>query len=291
MDPVLSSTADSEALEFIADLECAGSRHAQGSLWGEGRVARGVSGPVAMLIPRETAARRPLCGLLVPRRSAHLRASGGSRSTCPTRPQDDDHQNALNSGADGFMGPNFRDANAPTWREHGHRSISTWLDSIEANDRLHRLPTAAVLSQPSGSSHASDPAPRVAKPARSPLAGRQRRSPPALFRLRLLLYFFHCGRRLWSNGSVRTFTCRRWSRILSARCGPDVFRSRRRGRLDRGNGTVKATVADRDVAGRVRMDEMLYELRDHSAAASTPAGLYYISRPSSASPSGRDVAA
>jgi malate synthase len=90
------------------------------------------------------------------------------------------------------------------------------------------------------------------------------------------LYFFHNAKRAASRAApARTSTCRRWSH-LEARLWNDVFtagpeRTRRAARHD------PATVLIETIMAAFEMDEILYELREHSAGLNCgPLGLHLL---------------
>ena len=78
------------------------------------------------------------------------------------------------------------------------------------------------------------------------------------------MYFFHCARRLLANGRGPYFYLPKMESHLEARLWNDVFNfSQDALGIDR--GTIKATVLIETLPAAFEMDEILYELRDHSA--------------------------
>ncbi len=166
--------------------------------------------------------------------------------------------NALNSGADGFMA-DFEDANAPTWRNmvEGHINLRDAIDgtiTYEGSDGRHyelgERP-ATLLVRPRGW-HLPE---RHLLLDGEPVAG-------ALFDFGL--YVFHCSQRLLRNGSGPYFYLPKMESHLEARLWNDVFGFAQEA-LGIPRGTIKATVLIETLPAAFEMDEILYELRDHSA--------------------------
>ncbi len=166
--------------------------------------------------------------------------------------------NALNSGADGFMA-DFEDANAPTWRNmvEGHINLRDAIDgtiTYEGSDgRQYELGEnpATLLVRPRGW-HLPE---RHMLVGSEPIAG-------ALFDFGL--YFFHCAARLITGGSGPYFYLPKLESHLEARLWNDVFRFAQTA-LGVPLGTSKATVLIETLPAAFEMDEILYELREHSA--------------------------
>ena len=166
--------------------------------------------------------------------------------------------NALNSGADGFMA-DFEDANAPTWRNmvEGHINLRDAIDGTITYDgsdgrhyKLAETP-ATLLVRPRGW-HLPE---RHLLVGSEPVAG-------ALFDFGL--YFFHCAPRLIANGTGPYFYLPKLESHLEARLWNDVF-SFAQDVVGIPNGTIKATVLIETLPAAFEMDEILYELREHSA--------------------------
>jgi malate synthase len=166
--------------------------------------------------------------------------------------------NALNSGADGFMA-DFEDANAPTWHNmvDGHRNLRdaidgtiTYRDSDGRSYKLEENP-ATLLVRPRGW-HLVERHLRVDS---EPVSG-------SLFDFGL--YFFHCARRLVLSGSGPYFYLPKMESHLEARLWNDVFAFAEQC-LGIARGTIKATVLIETLPAAFEMDEILYELREHSA--------------------------
>jgi malate synthase len=166
--------------------------------------------------------------------------------------------NALNSGADGFMA-DFEDANAPTWHNmvDGHRNLRdaidgtiTYRDSEGKSYELGENP-ATLLVRPRGW-HLSE---RHLLVDSEPVTG-------ALFDFGL--HVFHCAHRLLRNGSGPYFYLPKMESHLEARLWNDVFVFAQEC-LGIPRGTIKATVLIETLPAAFEMDEILYELREHSA--------------------------
>ena len=165
--------------------------------------------------------------------------------------------NALNSGARGFMA-DFEDANSPTWSNMigGHVNLTDAIErSIEheENGRTYRLgdDPATLLVRPRGW-HLTD---------RHITVGGQ---PVSASLMDFGLHLFHNARRLLDRGSGPYFYLPKMESHLEARLWNDVFvEAQERLGLDR--GTIRATVLIETVPAAFEMEEILYELRDHSA--------------------------
>jgi malate synthase len=166
--------------------------------------------------------------------------------------------NALNSGADGFMA-DFEDANAPTWRNmiEGHVNLRDAIEGTITYDgsdgRHYELvdDPATLLVRPRG----------WHLPERHLLVGGEPIS-GSLFDFGM--YFFHCGPRLLARGTAPYLYLPKMESHLEARLWNDVFCfAQDCVGLDR--GTIKATVLIETLPAAFEMDEILYELREHSA--------------------------
>jgi len=78
------------------------------------------------------------------------------------------------------------------------------------------------------------------------------------------LYFFHNAKRLLDRGAGPFFYLPKLESHLEARLWNDVFLHAQRA-LSLPTGTIKATVLIETVLAAFEMDEILYELRDHSS--------------------------
>jgi malate synthase len=166
--------------------------------------------------------------------------------------------NALNSGADGFMA-DFEDANAPTWRNmvDGHINLRDAIDGTityaGSDGRRYHLEEnpATLLVRPRGW-HLPE---RHLLVDEEPVSG-------SLFDFGL--YVFHCARRLLEKGSGPYFYLPKMESHLEARLWNDVFNFAQDA-LGIERGTIKATVLIETLPAAFEMDEILHELRDHSA--------------------------
>jgi malate synthase len=167
--------------------------------------------------------------------------------------------NALNSGACGFMA-DFEDANSPTWANQvgGHVNLIDAIErTIEFTDpktgRDYRLDddVATLLVRPRGW-HL--PEKHVVVDG-APMSG-------SLFDFGLFL--FHNARRLPEKGSGPYFYLPKLQSHLEARLWNDVFEYAQDA-LAIPRGTIKATVLIETIWAAFEMEEILYELRDHSA--------------------------
>ena len=166
--------------------------------------------------------------------------------------------NALNSGADGFMA-DFEDANAPTWRNmiEGHINLRDAIEGTITYDgsdgRHYELGEnpATLLVRPRGW-HLPE---RHFLVDGDPVAG-------ALFDFGM--HLFHNARQLLRNGSGPYFYLPKLESHREARLWNDVF-AYAQDALGIERGTIKATVLIETLPAAFEMDEILYELREHSA--------------------------
>jgi malate synthase len=165
--------------------------------------------------------------------------------------------NALNSGARGFMA-DFEDASSPTWRNQvsGQANLIDALErTIAYTDRDGRVyelaeQTATLLVRPRGW-HLEE---RHARVAAEPIAG-------ALFDFGL--FAFHCAARLHALGRGVYLYLPKLEHHLEARLWNEVFTWSEE-RLGLPPGVIRATVLIETLPAAFQMDEILYELRDHS---------------------------
>ncbi len=160
--------------------------------------------------------------------------------------------NALNSGARVFMA-DFEDSNSPTWSNciEGQRNLTDALDrtiSLDTGEKQYTLgeSPAVLFVRPRGW-HLEE---RHYEVDGAPMSG-------SLFDFGL--YFFRNHGR---NG--RYFYVPKLESHLEARLWNDVFTWTQE-RLGVPHGTIKATVLIETILAAFEMDEILYELRDHSA--------------------------
>jgi malate synthase len=168
--------------------------------------------------------------------------------------------NALNSGANVWLA-DFEDANTPLWEN----MIIGQLNLLDALDR-----TIDFTSE-EGKSYRLRPADELATIVVRPrgwhleekhlLVDGQRVS-GSLFDF--ALYFCHCARRQLEAGSGPYFYLPKIESHLEARLWNDAF-NLAQDSLGIPRGTIRATVLIETIPAAFEMDEILYELRDHSA--------------------------
>jgi malate synthase len=166
--------------------------------------------------------------------------------------------NALNSGADVFMA-DFEDANSPTWSNmiEGQfnltEAIERTISFSNPDGRVYRLneKPATLLVRPRGW-HLPEKHVTVDG---EPMSG-------SLFDFGL--YFFRNARRLIERGSGPYFYLPKMESHLEARLWNDVF-NLAQDELGIPRGTIRATVLIETILAAFEMEEILYELRDHSA--------------------------
>jgi malate synthase len=166
--------------------------------------------------------------------------------------------NALNSGARVFMA-DFEDANSPTWSNLVEGQVNL-IDAIERRidftspeGKEYRLndEVATLLVRPRGW-HLDESHLEVDG---APISG-------SLFDFGL--YFFHNAKRLLAKGSGPYFYLPKLESHLEARLWNDVF-NLAQDELGVPRGTIRATVLIETILAAFEMEEILYELRDHSS--------------------------
>jgi malate synthase len=166
--------------------------------------------------------------------------------------------NALNSGARVFMA-DFEDANSPTWANLVEGQVNL-IDAIERTldfkspeGKEYRLndKVATLVVRPRGW-HLEE---RHLEVDGSPVSG-------SLFDFGL--YFFHNARRLLEKGSGPYFYLPKLESHLEARLWNDVFNFAQDA-LQIPRGTIRATVLIETILAAFEMEEILYELREHSS--------------------------
>jgi malate synthase len=167
--------------------------------------------------------------------------------------------NALNCGASVFMA-DFEDANTPTWENmiEGQANLAdavrrtiTFDDPETGRHYSLNDKTAVLFVRPRGW-HL--PEKHVIVDG-EPMSG-------ALFDF--ALYFFHNARELLAQGTGPYFYPPKIESHLEARLWNDVFLHAQT-KLGLPKGTIRATVLVETIMAAFEMDEILYELRDHSA--------------------------
>src|SRR5437660_876025 len=165
--------------------------------------------------------------------------------------------NALHAGARVFMA-DCEDANSPTWSNVVEGQVNL-IDAIERRidftspeGKEYRLndKVATLLVRPRGW-HLDE---RHVEVDGKPVSG-------SLFDFGL--YFFHNAERLLKKGSGPYFYLAKLESHLEARLWNDVF-NLAQDELGIPQGTIRATVRIGTILAAFEMDEILYELRDHS---------------------------
>jgi len=165
--------------------------------------------------------------------------------------------NALNCGAPMFMA-DFEDSNSPTWRNALDGQINM-RDAIRreisfvSKEKQYKLnaQTATLIVRPRGW-HLEE---KHATVDGAPLSG-------SLFDFGL--YFFHNARELLARGAGPYFYLPKMESHKEARLWNDVFVFAQ-DYCGVPQGSVRATVLIETILAAFEMDEILYELRDHSA--------------------------
>jgi malate synthase len=165
--------------------------------------------------------------------------------------------NALNSGAQVYMA-DFEDSNSPTWRNNIEGQINL-RDAVARTiefrtaDRHYALnPTTATL---------------IVRPRGWHLVERHvlvDGDPISASLFDFGLFFFHNAKALIARGSGPYFYLPKLESHLEARLWNDVFVAAQE-TLGIPRGTIRATVLIETIPAAFEMDEILYELRDHSA--------------------------
>ena len=166
--------------------------------------------------------------------------------------------NALNSGAKVFMA-DFEDSNSPTWENmiRGQVNLTDAIDRtiefVTPEGREYRLAdeTATLFVRPRGLHLEEKHVLIDGHPCSASLFD-------------FGLYFFHNVGRLLDRGTGPYFYLPKLESHLEARLWNDIFELAQ-DRLGIPRGTIKATVLIETVLAAFEMDEILYELRMHSA--------------------------
>ncbi|KAI0358503.1 malate synthase [Trametes cingulata] len=225
----------------------------------------------SLLVARETAQQRLDAGqqLDFPPETAHIRADP-SWLCAPPGPGLEDRRveitgptdrkmviNALNSGAKTFMA-DFEDANSPTFANMLNGQVNL-RDAIrrqidfESGGKSYKLKEnpAVLIVRPRGW-HLDEPRVTVDN---QPMSG-------SLFDF--ALYFFHNAHELVKRGSGPYFYLPKMEHYLEARLWNDVFNFSQ-SYIGMPHGTIRATVLIETLPAAFQMEEILFELRTHSA--------------------------
>ena len=166
--------------------------------------------------------------------------------------------NALNSGANVFMA-DFEDSNSPTWQNNieGQANLRDAIEgtisftSPEGKEYKLNARVATLMVRPRGW-HLEE---RHFAVDGRPISG-------SLFDFGL--YFFHNARRLMEKGTGPYFYLPKMESHLEARLWNDVF-CFAQDELGIPRGTIRATVLIETILAAFEMNEILYELQEHSA--------------------------
>ena len=165
--------------------------------------------------------------------------------------------NALNSGADSYM-TDFEDSNTPNWSNQisGHINLKEAIRRtirLEQNGKTYQLndKVATLVVRPRGwhldEKHVTVDGQRISG---------------GIFDF--ALYLFHNGKELLSRGSGPYFYLPKMESHLEARLWNDIFVAAQKA-VGIPQGSIKATVLIETILAAFEMDEILYELREHSA--------------------------
>jgi malate synthase len=253
LTPEFNQILSPEALAFIAELQSHfGSRRAELLEARAARQQKLEAGELPDFLPETRHIREAAWTVAPPKTDLN------DRRTEITGPVDRKMIiNALNSGAKVFMA-DFEDANSPSWencvsgqinlRDAIRRTIA-----LEQNGKTYQLNdvTATLIVRPRGW-HL--PEKHVSLEGEAISGG--------LFDFGL--YFFHNAKELLSRGSGPYFYLPKLESHLEARLWNEVFNFSEDS-LGVPRGTIRATVLIETILASFEMDEILYELREHSA--------------------------
>ena len=166
--------------------------------------------------------------------------------------------NALNSGAKVFMA-DFEDAFSPVWEDtiqgqiNVRDAVNRTIEYSSPEGKPYRLneKTATLLVRPRGWHLVEKHVLIDGKPISGGIFD-------------FALYFFHNAKKLIENGTGPYFYLPKLENHLEARLWNDVFVLAQQ-ELGIQQGTIKATVLIETILATFEMDEILYELREHSA--------------------------
>jgi malate synthase len=236
------------------------------------RLQRAFGGRRAELLARRTERQRDWDSSKLPDFLPETRAIRDADWTCAPIPADIQDRrveitgpvdrkmiiNALNSGASVFMA-DFEDANTPKWDNNiqGHinlrDAIRRRIDYVSPEGKSYKLgdKLATLFVRPRGW-HLPEKHVRIDGVAVS----------GGIFDFGL--YVFHNAKELLSRGTGPYFYLPKLESHLEARLWNDVF-VMAQAELGIPRGSIKATVLIETILAAFEMDEILYELREHSA--------------------------
>ncbi|MEZ4591618.1 MAG: malate synthase A [Chloroflexota bacterium] len=254
LQPEFERILTPEALNFVADLEAAfGDRRRTLLQQRQLRQARLDAGEMPNFLP-ETAVIRQSEWKVAP-----IPADLMNRRVEITGPVDRKMViNALNSGANMYMA-DFEDSHSPTWTD-------TILGQINLGDAIAGTIT---FTNPDGKFYElnEEIATLLVRPRGWHLDEKHvllngRSISASLFDFGL--YFFHNAKKLLAKGSGPYFYLPKLESHHEARLWNDVF-VMAQDKLGVPQGSIRATVLIENILAAFEMDEILYELRDHSA--------------------------
>ncbi|WP_347251813.1 malate synthase A [Legionella sp.] len=167
--------------------------------------------------------------------------------------------NALNSGAKVFMA-DFEDSNSPTWDNciQGQINLCDAVDKTISfrnpeNNKEYKLntKTATLMVRPRGWHLDEDHVLIDNQPVSASIFD-------------FSLFFYHNAKKLIEQGSGPYFYLPKMESYLEARLWNDLF-CRAQQLLNIPRGTIRATVLIETISAAFEMDEILYELKEHSA--------------------------
>lgn len=166
--------------------------------------------------------------------------------------------NALNSGASVFMA-DFEDSNSPTFENNIDGQINL-RDAIDGT---------VSFSNPEGKQYSLNEktATLMVRPRGWHLAEKNVLLDGEPFSASIFdfgLFFFHNAKKLISKGSGPYFYLPKLENYFEARLWNDIF-NMAQDELNIPRGTIRATVLIETILAAFEMDEILYELREHSA--------------------------
>ena len=255
MEDRFGEVLDQKALDFLVALDGEfATRRVQVLDTRRARRARYAEGQVPGFLPETRAIREDLSWRVAPPAPGLV-----DRRVEITGPTDRKMTvNALNSGAKVWLA-DFEDATSPTW----HNVIAGQLNLIDALDR--RIDFTA----PGGKRYelGDDLATIVVRPRGWHLTEKHivvDGRPISASLVDFGLHFYHCAQRQIDAGRGPYFYLPKLESHLEARLWNDVFRFAQT-YLGIPQGTIRATTLIETITAAFEMEEILYELRDHSA--------------------------
>src|SRR5882724_738230 len=252
--PVSSVVLTPQALDFIADLQRRFHQVREALLQQRAQRQAELDGGALFDFPAETAAQRAadwrVAAAPADLQKRHVEITGPTERKMMI--------NALNSGADVFMA-DFEDALSPTWDNlvQGHLNlmdaVRRKLTFTSPEGKTYKLneKLATLLVRPRGWHLPEKHLESDGKPIAGAFAD-------------FGLYFFHNARETLDRGTGPYFYLPKMESHLEARLWNDVFVLAQE-KLGIPRGSVRATVLIETLPAAFEMDEILYELREHSS--------------------------